>query len=224
MPAYWVLHPWALALECNAYVPPGVPNYEAKTDLLRVWDFVRATDVLDGILISRSSRPIVSEPYHLWLESLPGHPPMYSNRWYFFTRVRLHTLYRGRSSLPSPCTMRPTSTATIFSRKILPIAELAFQVVLAFRFVAFALICCGMFHTVILLDLSHRPLCFPLTQIITSTSRAHPLASCTLPHAFLLHVVPGVCVISWMGLVPYDGICSLSSVGVPSGSQSCQGR
>ena len=54
----------------GAYVPPAVPNYEAKMGLRQMWDLVRVMDVMGGTLIYRSSPPVVSEPHHLRVESL----------------------------------------------------------------------------------------------------------------------------------------------------------
>jgi len=51
----------------NAFVPPVVPDYEAKAELLRTWELVQAVDVPGGALISQSLPPAVSEPHHLHL-------------------------------------------------------------------------------------------------------------------------------------------------------------
>ena len=49
----------------DAFVPPVVPDYEVKAELLQVWELVQETDISGGVPVSPSLPHVVPEPYEL---------------------------------------------------------------------------------------------------------------------------------------------------------------
>ena len=130
----------------GAFVPAVVPDFEAKMELVRIWELVREMDVPSGVLVPRTSHPVVSEPHRLQLT-------------------------RTAESLVFPDTIKPTESFThLLSRtiiapfamyfalklsydifwKVLPIATLIFQFFFFLLFALFSLIFSAIFCVTVL--------------------------------------------------------------------------
>ena len=133
----------------NAYVPPVVPDYEAKAELLRMWELVRTMDVPDGALISESSSssPTVSEPHHLLLTKTTK--PFISDA--LQPRESITHFLSWTMITPFALYFALKICYSVFW-KILPIATLIFQIVFFFHFLFFAMIFCAIFCAAILLS------------------------------------------------------------------------
>lgn len=130
----------------NAFVPPVVPDYEAKAELVRVWKLVRAVEAPGGALISQSLPPAVSEPHHLHLTKTaePFTSPNVVQPLEPFAPLLSWTIFA-----PFALCCALNICYNVFW-KILPIVTLIFQIFFFLYFAVFALMFSVTFCTMVL--------------------------------------------------------------------------